>query len=365
MQSSSSLVTDSYVENTGRCRSDLAALEHEAERHGVRDLSAALEALEKGTLSGVHSELSLKARYVEVLLKLRSHNSMAKEKAVLPLLLPGNTGIHVHRKGGDEDTRRKLVNIRNRLAGLLMLNVDEVWGEDSTEYKEGLQELAGAVIRKYQKRVEEQVFKQKLILQNLQQSYSGKNAQKLRKSLEATKKNIVELLSVLETWNALKDERSENAVSDDKVRAVSKGEFPWVRLDLGENGSPVVQRHFAQRYRTARCQLQRSQEEKIFLRNEAVRLINWTEERSQELISKRARHEQKILKLQASLQGQISEVIPDVRQPNIYKSMSEIKDELEYLNGYTELLVRDEAWTTSIFRDAQRRLLKYVRMDHT
>jgi hypothetical protein len=277
----SALISTSLLHTTHvveQCQDDLTNIQNEASSHGVNDLDAALQALENGQLRE-HAELSIKAQYVEVLVKLRSFNTLAKEKAVFPLLLPGNAGIHVHRKGGDDGARQKLEHRLAKLAIELDLGLGEEWDESCEQYKQGLVELAEFVAEKYQQSIEGQVFKRKLLLKDLEQSDSGKNAQKLKASLEATKKNIEELLAVRESWLALQEQRSEQPIPESRVRSVCEGDYPWGAEGAGSNGTASAQRHFAQRYRTARCQLQRSLEEHVFLRNEAVRVLNWAEER--------------------------------------------------------------------------------------
>lgn len=319
----------------------------------MHDLPAALLALEDGALRSCSPEMSLKAQYVEVLMKIRSQDAMSKEKAVFPLLMPGNAGIHVHKRSADDEARRKLVNLRNRLEGQLQLDFGKVWDTSCAEYKEGLEELAGTVVTKYQIRIEEQVFKRKLLLQNLRESDSGKNAHKLRKSLEATKKNIHELLLVLESWSALRDGRTEESITPDLLRKISTGEFPWLNCVLNSNGSQSAQRHFSQRYRTARCQLDRAQEEFKLLHHEVVRLHNWAEERKKDLNITYERQKGKTMELQ-SLLG-----LPTLLTP---KEISDIKGKLKYSLGFEELLARDLAWTSSILNDAKARLWKYVQM---
>lgn len=333
-----------------QCRDDLTAVRNEALTHGVNNLDAALEALENGQLSE-RAELSLKAQYVEVLVKLRSFNTLAKEKAVFPLLLPGNAGIHVYRKGGEDGTRRKLENSLARLALALKLDLGVEWDESCAEYKEGLQELAAFVVEKYQQSIEGQVFKRKLLLKDLEQSDSGKNSQKLRTSLLATKKNIEELLAVRESWCAVQEQRSEQSIPESRVRAVCTGDYPWGAEGAASNGTTSAQRHFAQRYRTARCQLKRSEEEYTFLRGEVVRLINWAEERSAELNAELTETQGEVARIDGILTGP-----PEHR---LFRA-EELQKQRDWLSGRVALLQRDIAWYTLILCDARKRLWHYL-----
>lgn len=332
------------------CKKVLMELQDEARSHGVNDLEAAFRSLNEGDLSE-HAELSTKAQYVEVLLKLRSHSTIAKEKAVLPLLLPGSAGANAFQKSHTTKTRLKLENTLERLAVALDLPLDVEWDENCEDYQEGFHELATFIIAKYQRRIEEQVFKRKILLTDLEQSDSGKNSQKLRKSLRATKKNIEDLLSVRETWIAAKDRRTERIISDSFVREVCTGYFPWAVENSIGNGTPVAQRHFAQRYRSATCQLKRSEEESVFLRLEIMRLYNWVEERNSELQSELTDKQQRLTALQDVLSAQLQLPSPE---------KSRLEDEIYWLLGRIKLLKRDVIWNTLILQDAKDRLSVFL-----
>jgi len=172
----------------------------------------------------------------------------------------------------------------------------------------------------------------------------------LRKSLRATK-NIEDLLSVRETWISVKDKRTETVISDSFVREVCTGYFPWAVENSISNGTSVAQRHFAQRYRSATCQLNRSEEECVFLRLEILRLYNWVEERNSELQSELTDKRQRLTALQDVLCEQ-SQLPPPGK--------SKLKDEIYWSLGRIKLLKRDVTWNTLILQDAKDRLSVFL-----
>jgi hypothetical protein len=122
---------------------------------------------------------------------------------------------------------------------------------------------------------------------------------------------------VLESWSALGDGGTEESITPDLLRRILTGEFPWLNCALNSNGSHIAQRHLSQRYRTARCQLDRAEEEFKLLHHEVVRFHNWAEERKKDLNS--------IFERQKSKQWN------NLLTP---KEISDIKGELKYSLGF-------------------------------
>jgi hypothetical protein len=71
------------------------------------------------------------------------------------------------------------------------------------------------------------------------------------------------------------------------------GEFMWM-ADAG--GGTAAERHYAQRYRQLRAQLDRSIEERAILATEVIRTFNWLEEREEAI-------EARMVELQGSMGG--------------------------------------------------------------
>jgi hypothetical protein len=182
------------------CHIDLAQVVKDAAGHGVQDLEAACAALVEYERAP-RLQLSLEARYVHGLLQLRSQDAISRDKAGLTLLLPGNVGIHLHEKGSDAASRMRLLRQVERCAEELGIGVDEHWKADSPDeairqkYATALEEVRSGVTAHYQRLVEDQAFKLKVVLQN-RRTESGKNAIKLDKSIKATRKYVAAVVLV-------------------------------------------------------------------------------------------------------------------------------------------------------------------------
>ena len=168
------------------CEAELAGIVAEAALHGVADLVAAAAALEQAE-HGPRAALSLAGQYVEACMMLGGQDGLASCKARVMMVVPGNVGMHLNHLGDNDDARTKLVTRRDRLAVRLDMPIGMHWLEDSSEYLAGQAEVLERIIHRNRHLVEEQVFKRKLILQDLEQVESGKNSEKLRKSLAATR----------------------------------------------------------------------------------------------------------------------------------------------------------------------------------
>lgn len=332
------------------CRSEMQSLGAEALAHGVDSLQAALEFLESGE-SGPVVTLGLGGQLVEVLIKLRSLDGLILHKAAYPILLPNNTGIHLHEKGNNEGDRKKLVMLRNQLLKDLKVELGEVWTEDSQEYKDALEELREYVLGRYRALIEDQVFKRKMMLQEAQQVESGKNAAKDGKRLLSNRTNIKNFLQVYHTWKVFGTDRDRENVTEKLVSDVCRGAFPWREEVLGNNGSESAQRHYGLRYRSATNQLKRTEEEQLILKEEIVRLFNRLEELTtlvqdriiaQETIAQRCRDEVE------TDEGEIAEAI----------SARRLK--LRLARGKAHLLGRELARLQGVSEEAEERLSRLL-----
>lgn len=257
--------------------SELEALEKEAAEHGVVDCGAAMALLIQAE-QGHQGCLSLKAQYVEALLHLKSQEGLLRHKAVFPLQLAGNTGIHLHKKANDAATKRRLEALVSKLEIQLNILPTETWEPTSTEYCEGLEELRMDVLSRYQKLTELQVFKRKQIILQKQRNTSGKNAKKDEKRLQRATTYIKDLLDVMATWRVYNTDALPVRVTNEDLQRVLDGDYPWREQEVGENGSESAQKHYGMRYRTALNQLKRTEEEEVILRAEVLRLVNRLEE---------------------------------------------------------------------------------------
>jgi len=182
------------------CRVDLAQVVRDAAEDGVQDLEAACEALVVYERAP-RLQLELEARYVHGLLQLRSQEAISRDKAALTLLLPGNVGIHLHEKGSDAASRTRLLKQVEDCAEKLGIGMDDHWTADSPDaavrqkYIAALEEVRSGVMDHYQRLVEDQAFKLKVVQQN-RRTESGKNAIKLDKSMKATRKYVAAVLAM-------------------------------------------------------------------------------------------------------------------------------------------------------------------------
>jgi hypothetical protein len=321
-------------------------LEAEALEHGVDNLQAAVEFLESGE-SGPRATLGLPGQLVEALIKLRSLDGLILHKAAYPILLPNNTGIHLHEKGNNEGDRSKLVTRRNQLLRDLQVELGQVWSEDSQEYKGGLEELREYVLDRYRAQIEDQVFKRKMMLQEAQQVESGKNAAKDGKRLLSNRTNIKNFLQVYQTWKVFGTDRDRENVTEKLVSDVCSGSFPWREQVLGSNGSESAQRHYGLRYRSVTNQLQRTEEEQLILKEETVRLFNRLEEltsvvqgriMAQEMIAQRCRGE------------------AETEEGESTEALSARRLQLRLAKGRAHLLGRELARLEGIAEEAEERL---------
>ena len=162
-------------------------MKKDAAEHGVTDVVAAAAAVDT-TESAPERQLSTKAQYVELLMKWWSQTGVAADTAALSLVLHGSSGINLLRTAASDKSRALLETRLARLAQELDQPLGEHWTKDSQQYIAALPEVKGHAIQHYRSMIEEQVFKRKLLKDNLQQVDSGNNAKKLKQSMETARK---------------------------------------------------------------------------------------------------------------------------------------------------------------------------------
>jgi len=128
---------------------------------------------------------SLVEAYAETTLKLRAMQNMTSSGPGLTLLVPGNTGLHLHQKSNNAGSLNALQLKLDQLGAKLRLPMGTTM--DSPMFLEGLRAVKQRNLRHMQHLVEEQSFKYRLLFQKLAQVESGNNAQKLKKSVNAAK----------------------------------------------------------------------------------------------------------------------------------------------------------------------------------
>ncbi|KAL4551027.1 hypothetical protein Ndes2526B_g09112 [Nannochloris sp. 'desiccata'] len=232
------------------CRKELEALKREAAQNGVHDCDAALQVLTQ--LEGENAtSLSDAAKYVEARLQMDSHNGLLVHKAAFPLHLPGNAGIHLHKRATDAAEKRRLEKYLDAATVKLGILPGNHWQASSPEFAAGLAELRTNVIVRYQGSVELMVFKRKQILLEKARNDSGKNAKKIEKRLQAARAHIQQVLAVVATWTVYGTDALPTMVSDAHLKEVLDGKFPWRQISAGSNGDLPAQQHYGMRYRTA------------------------------------------------------------------------------------------------------------------
>ena len=168
------------------CEEKVAQVTEDARLKGVTDLEAA----EANLVSHENDQLEkpdLDEQYVEVAEKLRQLRYMRDEGGALMSAAPSNVGIHLAGAANDESAHSKLTKKLSRLASDIAGMPMDGWERESERYKAGLAKGRQRAIVRCQQAAENQVFKYRMILQNLARVESGKNGSKLKKSATKAK----------------------------------------------------------------------------------------------------------------------------------------------------------------------------------
>jgi hypothetical protein len=134
-------------------------------------------------------------------------------------------------------------------------------------------------------KIEEQVFKCKMLQRDKELEQSGKNLNKLNKQYRAGKRRVNDFLISWADWSVYKSDQARAEITSEMVEDVMKGLFPWrpggeapspasaAQGAVSPNGPPVAQRHFGKRYEMAKAQVDRTREEVEFLKIDMKRTI--------------------------------------------------------------------------------------------
>lgn len=333
----------------------------------MSSLDDALEALLQQELA-VEAPLSTAASYVKLRKDLEAHEAILANKATLAVLLPGNTGIHVHERAGPDEIEALKSKLRG-LAYVLGILPGQALAPESVEYQEGLRELKAHTLLKFQIKAEAEAFKRRQ-LETRATMEESKNLDSVRKSLAANRNNIKKLLSVIFTWEAVGTaaEGRQGQPSEVVVEAACKGQFSWsigaapdlvAAGDVGTSAvptndaqgmpaaaivpTPAAMRHFGVRYRLLKNQEKRTIEERAILRIEVLRTLNWMEERTIFL-------NQRLVNAAA-----VSDIVPMVRHAHTSASTQGIQATAQAISdGRCALLNREIAWLERLETDTQR-----------
>lgn len=264
---------------TATSKSDLTALQAEAISRGVTDLAAA-ETVATATAPRTAAASSTLANLVDAMLWRKSLDSVILHKGVFPLLMPGKKGVQILRNANgaaraklDGDIARFLKKMTD--AGTLPDGYKEGLPEDSALYAQGLAEVREDVVRSLRFQVEEQMVKRRYHLHSLEQSEGSNNAANTRKKAARCSVIIADRLRELSTWEVYGTDRDPAwEPTEATIKAAAGGDFPWGDEIEGNGAGEALQRHFGVRYRFAKAQVDRAEEESKYLKMEVVRLFN-------------------------------------------------------------------------------------------
>ena len=148
---------------------ELVAIMNEAERHNVTDLVGAVELLEEYESmqrEGV-SGLSDKAAYVRQLLLMDTIISLEKNELGVPLLFKGVFRVRLYKQSVDQAFKDKEQAKLTALAAKAGVAEGQPhWQPTDADDREPFSELCGSKVAEFQRRIEELVFKIKLVVED-------------------------------------------------------------------------------------------------------------------------------------------------------------------------------------------------------
>lgn len=259
-------------------KSELAALEVEAASRGVTNLEEALNVADN-TAPRTAAAASDLANLVDAMIRRKSLDGTIVHKDGYVLLMPGK-GLQMTRRANGASRGRLDGDIGRLLAKLIAAGTlpeayENGLPEDSAEYAQGLAEVREDVVRSLRFQVEEQMVKRKYYLRSVEQAEGSNNANSHRKKATRCQTNIADLLRTLCTWEVYGTDRDPAwEPTEATIKAAATGNFPWGDEVEGDGAGEPVQRHFGVRYRTAKAQVDRAEEESKYLQMEVVRLFN-------------------------------------------------------------------------------------------
>jgi hypothetical protein len=190
------------------------------------------------------------------------------------LALPGKDGRALHARSQDKQHRAQLVGRIAKLQALLKLAAP-MQRVDPEGFKHAQQLLTRWEVEKLHSRVEEQVSALQVLRLEREQGLhgSGRNAAGLHKAAKRRRKNVMEMLAVIMTWDrtafdAVVPEElrsSKEAVLEVVAQQVYRGEYPWA--SGGASGGQAALGSLARKYRDAGAEAARCREQ--------LQLLEW------------------------------------------------------------------------------------------
>ena len=263
------------------------AIIDEAERHNVADLDGAvalLEEYESRQREGV-SGLSDKAAYVRQLLLVDTILNLEKSELGVPLLFKGVLRTRLYKQSVDhafkDKEEAKLTALADK-AGVA--EGQSHWQPSDVEYSEAFSELCNSKVAEFEQRIEELVFKLKLVIEDRRASDSQNSKARYTRNIKTLRGDVADLLEQRHSWLC---KNSNAEVEKPDLDQVCLGVFSWHDGTVSASTSDdAAKRHFARRYRTAAARKRRLLEEKdLIFAQEVRRCLFWLEQRSSSALS--------------------------------------------------------------------------------
>ena len=266
---------------------ELVAIMNEAERHNVTDLVGAVELLEEYESmqrEGV-SGLSDKAAYVRQLLLMDTIISLEKNELGVPLLFKGVFRVRLYKQSVDQAFKDKEQAKLTALAAKAGVAEGQPhWQPTDADYREPFSELCGSKVAEFQRRIEELVFKIKLVVEDRRATDSQNSKARYTRNIKTLRGDVADLLEQRHSW--LSKNTSEEVEKPD-LDQVCTGVFSWHDgIVSAATTDDAAKRHFARRYRTAAARKRRLLEEKdVIYPQEVWRCLCWLEQRASAALS--------------------------------------------------------------------------------
>lgn len=263
------------------------AIIDEAERHNVADLDGAvamLEEYESRQREGV-SGLSDKAAYVRQLLLVDTILNLEKSELGVPLLFKGVLRTRLYKQSVDQAFKDKEEAKLTALADKAgVVEGQSHWQPNDVEYREAFSELCDSKVAEFEQRIEELVFKLKLVIEDRRASDSQNSKARYTRNIKTLRGDVADLLEQRHSWLC---KNSNGEVEKPDLDQVCLGVFSWHDGAVSASTSgDAAKRHFARRYRTAAARKRRLLEEKdLIFAQEVRRCLFWLEQRSSSALS--------------------------------------------------------------------------------
>jgi len=167
-------------------------------------------------------------------------------------------------------------------------------------------------------------------------------------------RNILRLLEALNAFHRyINSSAAVHDTSQEALRLVYSGEFPWRSGSLETNGEVTSQRHYALQWRTAKHRLARTQEEEVLLAKEVVLMFNWLEERLAAVEEQRTHLAGVSAARPASCEAAVA-AAPTFKEE--HKARLACAAQLSAIDGRLMLLAQERQRLRCIQEDARKRL---------